>query len=388
MRFRYAFGFERNPAILDQVRNHVARALELNPTLPEAMLVKGLLQREEGNLAEAIQTLLSQNQMYPNDAQCLYYLGNSYRDVGDFDKAVEFHKKAMEVDPLYLFNAYNLAIDYLELRQTDQLEYYASKMISLDPNHFVGQMMNGYLLGLQGKEQAALEAMAKTITAEPSHLDSYGARATVLVSFGKFDEAVRDLKYLLDNDPNSLTGIGAAIPLFVNLGKLPEAEGIIKRSMKFPVLPLAHGVDFKAFLALFHGIIKMEQGKQEEAKNFFREARQSVEQNLARFPQSPMLRSLHGGILAWEGAFDKGIREVEKAIAEIPSRYDFVFNLARAYGLKGDKGKMLQTLQRAVDLGERDFDNMRTDIFLKKFRNDKDFISFFESQKKTHFTAD
>ncbi|MBI4428520.1 MAG: tetratricopeptide repeat protein [Ignavibacteriales bacterium] len=386
LRFRFAFGFERNPSILDQVRQQVDRALELNPTLPEGMLVKGLLQREEGDLAGAIQTLLRLYEMFPHDAQCLYYLGNAYRDVGDLSKAVDFHKKALDVDPLYIFNAYNLAIDYWQLRQTDQLELYANKTISLDPNHFVGQMMKAYLLGLQGKENEALEAMARTIAAEPNHLDSYGVRASILVSFGRFDEAVKDLRYLLGKDPNSFTGIIAAIPLLVNLGKFNEAQALIESTLRFPVLPLVQGLELKAFLKLYDGIIKRETGKQELAQKHFEEARMSVEQHLARFPQSPTLRSLHSAILSMEGRFDQAFKEVELAISAIPGRYDFVFDLARLHAMRGDKVKMLAALQKAVDLGQRDFANMEIDIFLKKYRQDPGFVSFFETAGKKYLT--
>jgi len=379
LRFRYAFGLERQPVVLERAKQELATALALNPTLPEAMLVKGLILREEGDLAGAIQTLQKELEENPNDAQCLYYLGNAFRDVGDFMKAVQFHKRAFDREPLYFWNAYNLAIDYWQLREEDNLWKYTQKAIELDSAHFLGTMLLGYALAFQSKEKEAVAAMTKAIVSEPNHLDSYGARAEVYKQFGMFDKAINDLTYLFEKDPYSLTGLSSAFPLLLNLNKYRDAERIIQTFLTRPVLPLGQGVDSKSFVWLYRGVLKEAQGDKKEAQASYKEARSAIERNLDRFPESPALRSAYGLILGCQGEFSRAAEEVEKAIRTVPSQYDYTFDLARVYALSNNKSKMLQYLQKTIDLGRLDLDMMKMDVFLKNFRRDKDFRMLFQN---------
>ncbi len=381
LRFRYAIGFDRSPAILERAREHTARALEINPMHAEGMVMKGLLQREEGKLKEAIQTLLKEYESNPNDAQCLYYLGNSYRDAGYWTKAIEFHKKAFEIEPFYLANAYNLAADYWVLGKAEEVNRYSEKAIALDPQNFLGLMMKAYGLGHSGHEAEALTYMAKAIAAEPNHADTYGSRSEVYKLAGRFDEAYKDIQYLMEKDRYSLTGIASALPFFMNIGRIKEAERIVETSLGRPILPLALGIDYKALLLLSKGMIKREQGKQPDADAAFIAARKALEQRLLDFPDSAPLLSMHGVILACQGKHEEAVAELQKANAAIPGVAQTTFDIARAYALHGDKQKTLQYLRQAVEEGKHDFEMMRTDWFFKPLRKDAEFNALIDSFK-------
>ena len=388
LRFRYAFGFDRSPAILERAREHTARALEINPMHAEGMVMKGLLQREEGKLKEAIQTLLKEYESNPNDAQCLYYLGNSYRDAGYWTKAIEFHKRAFEIEPFYFANAYNLAIDYWEIRKAEEVSRYSEKAIALDPQNFLGLMIKGYALGNSGRESQALTYMGKAIADEPNHIDTYGSRSEVYRQFGRFEEAFRDIQYLIAKDPYSLTGIAAALPFYISIGRIKEAERIVETSLGRPILPLAQGIDYRALLLISKGMIKREQGKNKEADAAFVAAREALEQRLLDYPDSAPLLSMLGVILACQGKHEDAVAQLQKATPAQPGFAKTSFDFARVYALHGDRGKAFQYLRQAVEEGKRDFEMMRTDWFFKAFRKDAEFNALIDSFKhKTELTT-
>jgi tetratricopeptide (TPR) repeat protein len=382
LRFRYAVGFERKPEVLERAKEHTARALEISPMHPEGMLMQGLLQREEGRLKEAMETLLKEYRANPNDAQCLYYLGNSYRDAGYFSRAIDFHKKAFEIEPFYFMNPYNLAIDYWVLGRAEELNRYATKIVELEPENFMGLMMKSYALGFLGHEKEAIDYMVKAMSAEPGHPDTYGKRAEVLQQFGRFDEAFKDIQYLIEKDPESLTGIEASIPFYLNIGKLKEAEHIIEYSLRRPLLPLAQGVDYRSLLFMAKGILRKEQGRDRESGEAFKQAQEQIERRLKDFPDSHTLLSMHGLILACRGDFLKAEAEVQKALAIFPEGNDVKFDLARLYAYQGKKEIALRYLREVMEAGRRDFEMMRTDWFFKALRKDAEFNAVIDSFKQ------
>ncbi len=382
LRFRYAFGFDRDPAVLEQAKTATERALELNPTLPDALLVKGLIQREEGNLAAAIQTLAKELEAYPNDTQCLSYLGNAYRDAGYHEKAVEFHKRAHGLEPLYFFHAYNLWVDYWFAHDVQNGRLYAEKAIALDPDHFLSPLMRSYLAMAEGKEQEALAFIDRAIALEPTHFDSYGTRAQIYVYFGRLDKALRDFRYHLQHDPDSKDGVTASLPFFVNMKLFGDVQRVVQHTLTWKVLPLQRGIDMRAYVLLHRGLIEREEKNEVKARESFLGAKESLEKHIKNFPQSAPLHSMYGLVVAQLGNYDSAIAEVELSVSLHPKNFDHTFNLARIYALKKDKAKMFEWLRKSFDLGKHDFDFMKIDIYFKEFSRDPEFLALLTSGRQ------
>jgi tetratricopeptide (TPR) repeat protein len=54
---------------------------------------------EANNLTEAIKILEAENKNKPNDLQCLYHLGFTWRFIGDFEKAENYYLEALQIAP-------------------------------------------------------------------------------------------------------------------------------------------------------------------------------------------------------------------------------------------------------------------------------------------------
>lgn len=378
LRFRYAFGFERRPEILEEAKAHSENALSLDPKSSEALLVKGLIQREDGDLVTAIRTLEHAREANPRNVDALYYLGNSWRDAGDYQKAIDYHERSFELDPQYFFNAYNLWVDYWFCGMYDKALLAGNKAVSLDPEHFLSYLIRCLNATHAGKEQEAVELATKLIELEPNHVDSYAERALIYCNFGKFDEALKDVQYLYAHDPESQTLIGAALPLYVNLNKYKEASHLLAKALQRKGLLLVQGIDFRSMMLLSQAMLQQQQGLGREAHESLLAARRTIEETLGKFPESSSFIAMHGLILAHLGEFDKAIPEMEKALKLSPGNSDFAFDFARVYALKENNAKAFEWVLRAVQLGKTDYEMMKIDAHFRKFAHDPAFLEILK----------
>jgi tetratricopeptide (TPR) repeat protein len=118
---------------VDKARQHIAQALKLKENYTEAVFLLSQIEASQGNLAEAIKQAQSAAVLAPNDpvvyfqlglleyndnkfsdaakalersviladdyANARYFLGLSYYELGDKDRAIEQFKKLSELDP-------------------------------------------------------------------------------------------------------------------------------------------------------------------------------------------------------------------------------------------------------------------------------------------------
>ncbi len=79
----------------------IAKALELDPLSAKAHLVNAALLDEKGNFNEAEKEYLYSISLNPNIAAAYHWYGHMLRvDLGRASEALEFHRKAAELDPL------------------------------------------------------------------------------------------------------------------------------------------------------------------------------------------------------------------------------------------------------------------------------------------------
>jgi TolB-like protein/Flp pilus assembly protein TadD len=378
LRFKYSFGLERNSAVLVQAKLHAERALALDPKLSDALVMKGILLREEGELLGAIQTLNQLIEMNPTHVQGHTYLGNAYRDVGEFRKAQECHTKAMELDPKDFYLPYNLWIDNWFGGEKKDMAWLIDRASALDPNHFLVLMGKAYLACANREEAKALEMINACIEGDRSHVDSYGVKGYIDLAFGRMEEADKDFRYLIDQTDDSTFAAVFSLPYIVCLKKFDVALELIDRATSKKISTMAYGYDAKATPLLYQGMIHRSRGHFAEASGSFHQARNTIEQRLAQFPFSPTIRSTHGVILAALGKFDSAVGELNTAVGTYPKHREFAFDFARLYALKSDKQEMLFWIRKSIELGKNEYPIIKNDIFFERFATDLEFLSLVD----------
>lgn len=378
LRFKFAFGLDRNPAVFEQAKIHTERALALEPELSDALLMKGLLLREEGDMPGAIETLQKLIGMNPTHVQAYAYLGNVYRDAGDIDKALEYHSRAMELDPKDFFHPYNLWLDHFSGGDRDKLEPMINRAESLVPNHYLVLMCKSYAATFARNEVKALEFIDAAIKADPNHVDSFAVRGYINLAFGNNEEAYRDFRYLMTRSEKNAFITAFNLPFFVCLRKYDDALELIKAALEKKYSTVAYGYDTRAFPLLYRGLIFRSKGENAKASESFHEAKEMMELSLGQFPSSAMLRCSYAVILVACGEFELAVREIEKVVHAYPRNASFAYEYARVFALRDDRNGVILWLRKSLDLGKNDYGFIKSDIFFERFTTDHEFLSLLD----------
>jgi tetratricopeptide (TPR) repeat protein len=102
---------------------------------------------------------------------------------------------------------------------------------------------------------------------------------------------------------------------------------------------------------------------------------------LRRAPQYTEVIEILGGLYTKHGRIADGLRMDRRLVRLLPENATAHYNLACSLALMKRKGDALRALQRAVELGYRDFDWMAQDPDLEDLKEHPDFTALLEQLK-------
>ncbi|OQA07691.1 MAG: Cellulose synthase operon protein C precursor [Bacteroidetes bacterium ADurb.Bin397] len=114
------------------------RAIEIDPSNPEAYNNKGLYFSEKGTIDSAMIFLDKAIAMKPEFHQAIYNKGNTFAKANNFPAAIEQYNKALELKPGYTDAVLNLGNCYAAMQDYKNALIYYRKVEEADPgNHKV-----------------------------------------------------------------------------------------------------------------------------------------------------------------------------------------------------------------------------------------------------------
>jgi len=151
-----------------------ARALELDPTLPEAhSAFADSLAIYDWNWPESEREFKRAVELDPNISYIhVAYSGSYLGPVGRVDEAVAEAEKAVELEPLSLINNSVLASSYVYARQYDKALTQAQKAYELDTNFPLFRLWVGFAYILKGQYQQAIAFEQQTPSDSSSRWNS------------------------------------------------------------------------------------------------------------------------------------------------------------------------------------------------------------------------
>lgn len=84
---------------IDNAKEEVRKAIEIDPRSPDAHYVMGLIYKEEDENDEAIKEFSQVVKLNPYDHRAYFELGSIYSDKKNYAKAIEMYKKGLEIEP-------------------------------------------------------------------------------------------------------------------------------------------------------------------------------------------------------------------------------------------------------------------------------------------------
>src|SRR6202045_2602857 len=149
-------------AHLASARDAVARALAIEPDLPDALYARAWIETNfDFNWSGATQTVSKAMALAPADPNVLIAAANLETALGNRDRAIELYRKAVELDPVNAQSRSFLAFGLATTKQFAEARAEYARVIELNPSAPWAHAGLGLAYLLQNKfEEAATEAQA------------------------------------------------------------------------------------------------------------------------------------------------------------------------------------------------------------------------------------
>jgi adenylate cyclase len=374
-RFQYALGIHREQSVIEGARKHAERARALDPQLPDALLMNGLVLREEGRLQEAIRMLGELVEHYPSHAQGHAYLGNALREVGYFVGAVQHHTRAMELEPRDFIHPLNLCEDILANGNVHDFDPMIARCTVLAPGYHGVLFIQAQSAIAKGDLAEANQFIEAAVRVNPGHAHFFGAHGVHLLYFGRNEEAYREIRAFLEKSGDAPIVPVWGIPSFISLGRIEEASALIDRTLGGPGTRFVAGLDTWSLAFYYQGAIRRSQGNPGGAVESFNRSRESLEKGLAAFPQSVTLRAWHAVLLALCGEASQAVVEADAVRRENPEYVQFAYPRSLICAALHDKAGLLSWLSKLKEQSAPIYWGLRKDPGFEEYAHDPDFLA-------------
>ena len=174
----------------------LARVINLQPDFAHGYYFLGLSYRNIGQAEQAIETFRKALQSDPSlkEKEVHYQLGYCYRLLGKFQLAIQEMETEVSLKPGSLAARLELADLYLGERNYDKALEYAAQSAVLDPSEARAHLLLGRALLGMNRHQEALDAFARTTQLDPERAEAYYLASRAHLKMGRRDLAEKQIE--------------------------------------------------------------------------------------------------------------------------------------------------------------------------------------------------
>jgi serine/threonine protein kinase/Flp pilus assembly protein TadD len=341
------------------------------------------------NYSESIKELQKIVERYPEEKEAFYTIGVIYGGIlGQYEEAIRYAEKAIEIDPLYKLAYNQLAYVYNEMGDFEKSIWAINKYISLAPDEANPYDTRGDLYAHNGKLEQAIESYKKALEIKPDFntgrtLGKLGLMYIFKREYVKAESCFRELSASSDKANRSIgRTILALIPLYQ--GKFEDAlkvldDGIAadrmeqaeaqkaikhflkahvyeeKKSMGLALREAKTGIEIRKKVTSydpvnmrdFYAYLLAKSGKIKEAEKVVQEFKKDIEEEDKTMMYTYW--SALGCIEHVKGNTNTAVTYLEKGVKEAPTA-DFQrrYPLIKAYIESGKLGEAVAELEKAL----------------------------------------
>nr|UXE44500.1 serine/threonine-protein kinase PknD [uncultured bacterium] len=287
------------------------------------------------------------------------YFSSKETDEG-FEKAIEYYRKAIDLDPsfaaaylglggTYSFMAYQRRLNYAE--GSVKAENLLAKSLELDPNSSLAHAISGMIkFQFRCDRPGAEKELNRALELNPNDMGALDLYSYYLLEMGRTDEAIAEKKRVLEHDPVSV-GTSAELGLYyLQAGRDDEAIQQLHKTLELdPNFPSALTRLGRAYA---------NKGQYDQAVVELKKAvaMDNVPDRLGRL----------GDVYARWGKREESLAVVHELKGMSKERYVSPTLIARIYARLGEKDQALSWLDRArkedsPNASDSDFDSLRAD---------------------------
>jgi tetratricopeptide (TPR) repeat protein len=226
------------------------RAILLDPSLGGPHATLGNIYTAKFDFPASIREFEKAIELDPNDATTHHWFGDTVLEcIGDHDRAIAEHKRALELDPLSLAINVDLGYSYYMAGRYPEGIAQVRKALDLDPNSYVAHYNLGWILETSGDLSGAITEYEKSVAldSDPFALALLG-RAQGLN--GNRDAALSTLKKVTAAT-RYVSGYAVAL-IYLGLGDIDHAMDWLEKSVS-EQQPDLNTIRFDPLLKPLHG---------------------------------------------------------------------------------------------------------------------------------------
>ena len=203
-----------------------------NTATLEQVLQLGLQYQTKGNVPAALNLYADILRQIPHQPDALHLTGLCHYQNGDHQKAVDWMRRSIQLNPNNATVHSNLGVALIELGMVDDAKQHFRQAITLKPDHTESHSNLGAILGNHNHTDEAIRHFEIALGQNPDHLASLRGLAKLSVHVGKTDQAIdlytRALR-LVPDDADLHTDLAVAFNLINQPGRaLPHHLKAIK----------------------------------------------------------------------------------------------------------------------------------------------------------------
>lgn len=391
----YLFLAQSRPSVTERYALiEKAKNLSDNASKGERLIILGYEAGAFGYAKKQEQYFQELVEAYPKDEQALLHLANFYFGQREFDKALVYYKRIVQINPNFSIPYNQMGYIYRYDENYPAAEESFKKYIKLIPNDPNPYDSYAELLLKMGEYEVSIENYEKALEIDPDFLPSHRGIATNLVYMREYKKARGQLKHLYKISEEGTQRINAKFWIAVSY----LAEGDIDRTLKeieklYQMAELAEDTPSMINYLYTMAVVLYENDRLDEAEEQLSESRKlllkakladGIKNNLERGywyqkarlalkndqldeakdyslryrekaakTENPMqmryYHTLTGMIAHAEKDYDMAISELQKSNIDDPfNRYQ----LAQAYIAKDDKKMAIDELEYVVNYND------------------------------------
>jgi TolB-like protein/Flp pilus assembly protein TadD len=221
------------PFYLDTALSFFNRALELDPTLSEAYLARGIYYYEKDQRLKAIDDLEKAISLSPNNSIGYVTLGQLYLMDNDYINALVNFKRAEKLERAesYLANIYlRFYLTYSSIGDLQKAELYCNKLQQLNLALTDPEL---WLFEIQGRWEKLITAAERSIALFPEDGAAYSYKAEALFSLGRISEAEDNIRKSVQYKGTNINNAHRVGMILWMNGKKDEAMEYFNRQISY-----------------------------------------------------------------------------------------------------------------------------------------------------------
>jgi len=310
------------------------QVIEEDPNNASALNLYGILLYQHNRFNEAVEYARKAVEINPNSYFCTN-LGNIYKETGKMDLAIDLYNQALEYEPDNAKVYFNLGYSYkIKNELNTAIEYY-KRSVELDPSNQAAYANLGNIYAIQKKLNEAVECYKKAIELNPEDASMYNSLGNTYFDLKEIDKAIECYKKAVKLKPNYEE-------VYINLGSAYLEKN--DNDMAIDYLEFALELNDQNYLThLFMGNVLLD-------KEIINEAIESYQTALNLKPDDPGILLNMGNAYKKNEEFDKAINIFYKILEIKPDFIEAYLNLANINIEKGDYDKAINNCEKSLEL--------------------------------------